>query len=313
MTIIFSDGFEHMETREKMNLDTIIDDFQDPEVLVKYFPGGIVGPDREGSPVYIDPMGNADSKGLMRSVKSKDILKWRMKFSEKLYRETLPEMSKQAGKRIEGMVYIADLEKLGTRHLWKPAVDLCITYCKLAESNYPETMKSIYIVRSPKIFPVVYKLLKPFIDEETRKKIKVLGNNFQDELLKIIPPESLPVHWGGTMQDEDGNKMCPSKVCLGGEVPKSYYSQEMIIPDEQQLIQSSVKHGSRIDIPLDVKYPGSIIRWVFTSQDSLQFGIFYKDNEENKDVEIMAVEKYNSHLVYEDGSVGCVKAGSCEY
>ncbi|XP_077987784.1 SEC14-like protein 2 [Glandiceps talaboti] len=298
----------HMEVRDKWKLDTVMEDFEDPEVLTKYFPGGFVGPDKEGSPVFIDPMGNIDAKGLLRCVKARDILKSRMKFMEKFYDEELPKRSEEEGRRIEGMVYVADLDHLGTRHLWKPAVDLIIQYCKLAEANYPETMKSIIIVRSPMIFPVCYKILKPFIDPETRKKIKVLGHNFKDEILKEVPAESLPEHWGGTMKDPDGNPMCPSKVCLGGEVPKSYYSQEIICPEEKNLVEVSVKYGSKQDVNLDVEFPGSIIRWVFKSDDSMQFGVFYKNNNDNEEV-VIPLEKHNSHLVFEDGSLSCEKTG----
>ncbi|XP_070539154.1 SEC14-like protein 2 [Ptychodera flava] len=300
----------HMDFREKWKMDTIREDFDDPEVILKYFPGGLVGQDKDGSPVLIDPMGNIDAKGLLRCVKGKDILRSRMKFMEKYYEEVLPELSEKAGKRIEGMVYIADLEKLGTRHLWKPAADLIIQYCKLAEANFPETMKTIFIVRSPKIFPVCYKILKPFLDPETRDKIKVLGYNFKEELLKQIPAESLPEHWGGTMKDPDGNPMCPSKVCLGGEVPKSYYSQDIIVPDEANLVKTSVKFGSKLDIDFDVKLPGSILRYIFNSSDSLQFGVFYKNAGKGKDEEVLPLDKHNSHLVFEDGSVPCEKAGT---
>ena len=47
----------------------------------KYLAGGYIGYDKEGSPVYVDLVGQLDMRGLMRSAKKSDLLKtllWRM-------------------------------------------------------------------------------------------------------------------------------------------------------------------------------------------------------------------------------------------
>ena len=49
--------------REKVGADRILDEWEPPEVLRQYFVGGICGHDREGSPVYIVPLGRLDMKG----------------------------------------------------------------------------------------------------------------------------------------------------------------------------------------------------------------------------------------------------------
>jgi len=46
-----------------MGADTVLDEWTAPEVLRKYFVGGMAGHDREGSPVYVVPMGRLDMKG----------------------------------------------------------------------------------------------------------------------------------------------------------------------------------------------------------------------------------------------------------
>lgn len=69
---------------------------------------------------------------------------------------------------------------------------------------------------APKLFPVAYNLIKPFLSEDTRRKIMVLGANWKEVLLKHISPDQLPVEYGGTMTDPDGNPKCKSKVCATG-------------------------------------------------------------------------------------------------
>ena len=39
-----------------------------PEVLRKYYPGGHCGFDKEGCPIWIDPIGNIDPKGRIATV-----------------------------------------------------------------------------------------------------------------------------------------------------------------------------------------------------------------------------------------------------
>ena len=51
-----------MEWRKKNNVDKLLD-WKVPEVLEKYYPGGLYGEDREGYPIWIDSLGTVDLKG----------------------------------------------------------------------------------------------------------------------------------------------------------------------------------------------------------------------------------------------------------
>ena len=55
--------FQHYVWREQFGADTIVNDWTPPEVLLKYHPGGFFGHDKEGCPIWIDPIGRADVKG----------------------------------------------------------------------------------------------------------------------------------------------------------------------------------------------------------------------------------------------------------
>ena len=51
---------------------------------------------------------------------------------------------------------------------------------ELVEANYPETMGQLLIVRAPKVFGVLWTLLSPFINENTRKKFMIYtGDDYQ--------------------------------------------------------------------------------------------------------------------------------------
>ncbi|XP_029787040.1 SEC14-like protein 4, partial [Suricata suricatta] len=88
--------------------------------------------------------------------------------------------------------------------------------------------KGISCVSAPKLFPVVFNLVKVFMSEETQRKIVILGGNWKQELQKFVSPDQLPVEFGGTMTDPDGNPKCLTKINYGGEVPKSYYLRNQV-------------------------------------------------------------------------------------
>ena len=51
---------------------------------------------------------------------------------------------------------------------------------EVVEANYPETIGRLLLVRAPRVFGVVWTLLSPFIDENSRKKFLIYsGNDYQ--------------------------------------------------------------------------------------------------------------------------------------
>ena len=52
-----------MEWRKAKKIDTLLQTFQQPEVMEKYYPGGVCGLDKEGRPVVVDNYGMSDMRG----------------------------------------------------------------------------------------------------------------------------------------------------------------------------------------------------------------------------------------------------------
>ena len=52
-----------MEWRKQWNVDTILQDWKIPEVMKKYYPGGLAGYDKAGSPVWVVESAKFDLKG----------------------------------------------------------------------------------------------------------------------------------------------------------------------------------------------------------------------------------------------------------
>uniref|UniRef100_A0A8C2BIU4 SEC14-like lipid binding 7 n=1 Tax=Cyprinus carpio TaxID=7962 RepID=A0A8C2BIU4_CYPCA len=151
------------------------------------------------------------------------------------------------------------------------------------------------------------------LKKETRQKIAVLGSNWKEVLRNYVDADQLPAVYGGSMTDPDGNPLCKTMLRYGGVVPKSYYVRDSIKVKYDQFI--TISRGSSYQLDYEVLFLNCILRWTFASEGSdIGFGLFLKTKgNETKKVEamqeILPTERYNSHLVPEDGSYTCEESG----
>ncbi|NXY11075.1 S14L2 protein, partial [Pteruthius melanotis] len=248
-----------------------------PQVIRKYMSGGLCGYDREGSPVWYEIIGPLDAKGLLFSASKQDLLKNKFRDCEVL-RHECEQQSEKLGKKIEMVMMVYDCEGLGLKHLWKPAVDTYGEILAMFEENYPESLKRLFIVKAPKLFPVAYNLVKHFLSEDTRKKVVVLGSNWKEVLQKYIDPAQIPVEYGGTLTDPDGDPKCSSKVGgdpagffrgsgqfphthiphpfqinYGGDVPQHYYVRDQLAQKYEHSVV--VNRGSSHQVEYEILFP----------------------------------------------------------
>ncbi|NWW50328.1 S14L2 protein, partial [Pedionomus torquatus] len=207
----------------------------------------------------------------------------------------------QLGKKIEMVLMVYDCEGLGLKHLWKPAVE---TY---GEVLTPILMPTPPIhTPAPKIFPVAYNLVKHFLSEDTRKKVV-------EVLQKYIDPEQIPVEYGGTLTDPNGDPKCSSKINYGGEVPQHYYVRDQLTQQYEHTVV--VNRGSSHQVEYEILFPGCVLRWQFRSEGAdIGFGVYLKTKVGERQragemTEVYPNQRYNSHLVPEDGSLTCSTPG----
>lgn len=302
---------KHVEFRKQKDIENVLS-WQPPEVVQLYLTGGMCGYDMEGSPIWYDIVGPLDARGLILSATKQDLLKTKMRDCERLVQECHCQ-SEKLGKRVDTVTLIYDCEGLGLKHLWKPAVETYIEFLCMVEDNYPETLKRLFVIKAPKLFPVAYNLVKPFLSEETRRKIMVLGGNWKEVLLKYVSPDQVPVEYGGTMTDPDGDPKCKSKINYGGEIPKKYYVRDQLKQQYEHTVQ--ISRGSSHQVEYEILFPGCVLRWQFMSDGSdIGFGIFLKTKMGERQkagemTEVLPNQRYNAHLVPEDGSLTCTEPG----
>ncbi|XP_078690723.1 SEC14-like protein 1 isoform X3 [Branchiostoma floridae x Branchiostoma belcheri] len=280
--------------RKQHQVDLILDTWKPPTPLVDYFAGGWHYYDREGRPLFILRLGQMDVKGLLKACGEEAILRHILSVNEEGLRrceeatkargypirwsEERAEAKKDthtgthsnATKNITSWrstwTCVVDLEGLSMRHLWRPGVKALLRFIEVVEANYPETMGRLLIVRAPRVFPVLWTLVSPFIDENTRKKFLIYGGNDYLEsggLADYIDPEYIPDFLGGT---------CHCNMPEGGLVPKSLYqlldnlSMNDGLPSlcQETIYQlSSVFKGSPHEVLVNIDDKDSVLTWDF--------------------------------------------------
>ena len=118
----------------------------------------------------------------------------------------------------------------------------------VVEGNYPETMGRLLIVRAPRIFGVLWTLVSPFIDENTRNKFLIYGgNDYQGPggLADYIPTEYIPNFLGGPSECE---------IKEGRMVPKSLYRSIEFSSEDEHSLGSDIYQTAHVSkgSPLEV-------------------------------------------------------------
>jgi hypothetical protein len=103
-----------------------------------------------------------DVKGLIKSVGEDGLLRLTLHICEEGLRLT-EEATVQLGHPITTWTLLLDLEGLNMRHLWRPGIRALLRVIEIVEANYPETMGRVLIIRAPRVFPVLWTLVRTFI------------------------------------------------------------------------------------------------------------------------------------------------------
>ncbi|KAG5018095.1 hypothetical protein JHK87_013950 [Glycine soja] len=189
-----------LKWRQEFGADTIMEDFEfnELEEVLKYYPQGHHGIDKDGRPVYIEKLGQVDSTKLMQVTTMERYLKYHVKEFERTFAVKLPACSIAAKKHIDQSTTILDVQGVGLKSLNKAARDLLQRLQKIDGDNYPESLNRMFIINAGSGFRLLWNTIKSFLDPKTTSKIHVLGNKYQSKLLEIIDASELPEFLGGT-------------------------------------------------------------------------------------------------------------------
>ncbi|KAJ0266989.1 Phosphatidylinositol/phosphatidylcholine transfer protein SFH14 [Hirschfeldia incana] len=189
-----------LKWRKEFGADRIIQEFNFKELdkVVRHYPQGYHGVDKDGRPIYIERLGKAHPGKLMDVTTIERYLKYHVQEFERALQEKLPACSIAAKRRITTTTTILDVEGLGMKNFSPTAANLLASIAKVDCNYYPETLHRMFIVNAgigfrTLLWPAAQKLLDPM----TIAKIQVLEPKSLSKLLEAIDSSQLPEFLGG--------------------------------------------------------------------------------------------------------------------
>ncbi|XP_077539299.1 SEC14-like protein 2 [Haemaphysalis longicornis] len=231
--------------------------------------------------------------------------------------DLLRQSSKKLGKQVETNFFVVDLENFSIRQLysWK-VVTLLTDLIKAYEGNYPEILEKAFVINAPGFFPILWKLVRPFLTQRTVAKVAIYGTDgWKAALLERHDPDAFPQHWGGNMVGPDGDPRCTHLICPGGELPDSY--REALAKSRLTRESGATLHHigrlSRWELPVQVSRSGEQLSWSFqTASGDLAFGLRYESPFGGSVAEYLIEPQRLSScsLCPEQGRLVCEKPGN---
>jgi hypothetical protein len=137
-------------------------------------------------------------------------------------------------------------------------------------------------------FPVIWSIVKGWIDPITRAKIHVIKGDPSSFLSKYISPEHLPKEYGGTCNT------CPNSPDCCKQYPlEAALALLPLRESDLQLTDVTVKAGKSVAVKHDLK-PNEVVEWFWKldDKDDIDFSVVFQPEEAESKVRCAATRAH---------------------
>jgi len=189
--------------REKQQLDTILEQpcplGLEYKVVSKH---GWHGFDKHGRPVMVKNTGLQDFPALSGTGTVEQRVHYNAYLNEYTRRVILPQANARTGNRIliDQVCTVVNLKNFGLHCIKKHNYAWVQAIAAANNTLYPETAGTTLIINAPRIFTMVWNIVKGWLDERTRSKVRIVSGDGRAELIDQLGEEcyrGLPKEIGG--------------------------------------------------------------------------------------------------------------------
>ena len=167
------------------------------------FPHGFHKLTKDCHPIYFELIGNFNVSEFLNLGTFDEILRYEVKLMEIMERDYYKICSQLKNGYIYGVFSIMDFKGINTSVL-HPKIFSYLKDMSILQEYYPDNLNACYVINAGIVFRSIYYACRPLLNEKTKGKIQVFGENYQEALLERIEKENLPTFYGGTCECQGG-------------------------------------------------------------------------------------------------------------
>lgn len=194
-----------------------------------------------GTPVSYNVYGAVPADRIFHDTQR--FLRWRIKLMEENIRRLDFE-------KVTGTLQIHDYANVNMFSLDKATKATVKETVKIFQDHYPELLERKFFINVPWFMAGVFNVVRMLVNSRTQDKFQMCSDDYREVLLRSIPAENLPVHYGGLSRMEEDLKNS-----------EAFQKLDQVKATHKK-IPSRENYKTEIEIP-----PKSDIHWEFVLAD----------------------------------------------
>lgn len=188
-----------LDWRRLNNVDSILSEPQLHFHKVKaLYPHFIHGRSKKGNLVFYEQPGSADINTLLTELGMQGLLRHYIFVSEWIFQNIKPHET-------EKYICVWDLTGLSFYDIFGgDTLRVTTEIMKVTAAHYPDNSDKMFIINAPSWFTTLWRIISPFVNASTRRKLSIYGSNYISELEAYIAIDAIPQSLRGTSTTQPG-------------------------------------------------------------------------------------------------------------
>ena len=198
--------------------------------------------DKAGRPLYVAVYAPIDPERVMTELSTE--MMWVLEVYRLEQFDVLEQhLSAETGRRVTQIAVLLDAANCTMGH--RGLLPWVQTNSDVGQPYFPEFLGQLIIINIPSFFPLLWRIVSAWFDQQIRDKISILGSDYQHELVERIGVAGLCTEYGGDC-DKCGGHCKPS---LDKQQQKEATDKKQQQQQVAQLLQSASSNSETIHLP----------------------------------------------------------------